>query len=112
MKEEIIEYHIIDCLLNEKPSIEEIPKLNNKSIGYLKKIQELYYDEKMNTKIEKYKEMLSFAGEESITKICCDIRQCILNLQREPYYSEYDNSENELEIDMCYINSIIGMNME
>lgn len=112
MEEEIIEYHIIDCLLNTKPNIEKIPRLNSKSISYLKQIQKIYYDEKENTKIEKYKEMLSFAGEDSVTKICRDIRQCILNLQREPYYSEYDKSEEELEKDICYINSIIGMNIE
>jgi hypothetical protein len=55
MKEEIIEYHIIDYLLNKKPNIEKAQKLNSKSIEYLKKIQTLYYDENENTKIDKYK---------------------------------------------------------
>ena len=38
MKEEIIEYHRIDYLLNKKPNIEKAQKLNSKSIEYLKKI--------------------------------------------------------------------------
>lgn len=107
-----IQYHLIDILLNAKPEIKQIPKLNVKTIQYLKEIKRLYYDEKESNKIEKYKRLLSFAGENSVTKICRDIRQCITNLNREPYYAEYDKSEQELEKDICYINSIIGMNKE
>lgn len=108
MKQEVIDYHVIDCLLNQKPKNDEIPKLNDESIQYLKKIRDLYYAEAPD-KIEKYQGMLEFTGKNEVTKICRDIRQCIINLQREPYFEEYDNSERELESDICYINTIIGI---
>lgn len=108
MKQEVIDYHVIDCLLNQKPKNDEIPKLNDESIQYLKKIRDLYYAEAPD-KIEKYQGMLEFTGKNEVTKICRDIRQCIINLQREPYFKEYDNSERELESDICYINTIIGI---
>mgnify|MGYP006990142136 CR=1 FL=1 len=55
MKQEVINYHVIDCLLNQKN--DEIPKLNDESIQYLKKIRDLYYAE-VPDKIEKYQSML------------------------------------------------------
>ena len=111
MREEAVDYHMIDCLLNQKPENNKIPRLNEKSTCYLEKIKELYYSENKD-KIEKYKQMLKIAGEDSVTKICRDIRQCIINLQRKPYLEEYDNSERELGADICYINTIIGMNKD
>lgn len=108
MREDVVDYHVIDFLLNQKPKTDKIPKLNDKSIQYLKKIRDLYYTE-VPDKIEKYCSMLDFAGKNEVTKICRDIRQCIVNLQKEPYFEEYDNSEHELELDICYINSIIGI---
>lgn len=109
MRKETVDYHVIDCLLNQKPENNKIPRLNEKSIHYLEQIQELYYSENKD-KIEKYEQMLKIAGENSVTKICRDINQCISNLRREPYLEEYDNSERELEKDICYINTIIGIN--
>jgi hypothetical protein len=109
MKGDVIEYHVIDCLLNQKPDIAKIPKLNDASIQYLKTIKDLFYVESSD-KIEKYQNMLDFAGKNEVTKICRDIRQCVTNLQREPYFEEHDNSERELGSDICYINTIIGVN--
>lgn len=107
MKEEKIEFHTIDILLN-RGFENDIPiKLNNESIQYLKGILTLYNEKNDDEKINKYRKMLEFAGKDSMTKICRDIRQCIMNLQRKPYNEQYDHSEEILIEDILHINSII-----
>lgn len=107
MKKEGIEFYKIDILLNRGFENAIHIELNNESIQYLKNIVEVYYEENDEEKIDKYRKMLEFAGKDSMTKICRDIRQCIMNLQRQPYNEQYDHSEEILIEDILYIDHII-----
>ena len=81
--------------------------MNKKSSNFI--MFDVYLNHKTNIdKIDKYKNMLDYIGNESMSTIARDIRQCIINLKRNPYMEEYDKSEKTLEEDIFYIQYILN----
>ncbi len=108
-----INFNLINLLVTSKMNVpEKMYALNDASLEYLKKLLEIYNNDKYENNINKYIDMLDVVEQQSVTKICRDIRMCITNLSRTPYIKEYDNSENELSKDMQYILMIIQYNIK
>lgn len=108
MNKKKFNFIMLDVYLNHKTNMDKINMIDDEVIKYLEKLLSIYYDENYTDKIDKYSDMLDFAGNDSLSKIARDIRQCIINLQRQPYQEEYDESEKILIDDIVYIQNIIN----
>lgn len=99
---------MFDVYLNHKTNIDKIDTIDDNIIKILDELLDIYYDKNYSDKIDKYKNMLDYIGNDSMSKIARDIRQSIINLQRNPYMEEYDKSEKTLEEDIFYIQYILN----
>ena len=111
MHKNMVNKHLIDALITSKLNVsDKLYVLDDYSLAYLEQIKNIYNCDDYKNNNEKYKAMLVVAGEDDVTKICRDIRQCIVNMSRYPYITEYDNSEENLSTDMLYVQMVITHN--
>ena len=102
------DYILLDFYLNHKTNIEKTKLFNKEMINDLNKVVDIYYSHNYNNEVEKYKILLDFVGNNEVTKLARDVRQCVINYTISKDAFEY--AINFLHDDIIYIQRIIERN--
>lgn len=98
----------LECVLNQKPPVDEVAVIDTKTYEYVSKILKLYYSDHFTEVEDKYRSILKIVGEDEVTKLARTIKQCLKNMTREDFDIDNDLAQRELDRDICYLNSLKG----